>query len=237
MPSRILIIVPAFNEAASIEIVLRDIHTHQKDADIVVIDDASADDTAAQAEAAGAAVLRLPINLGIGGAVQTGFRFARRRGYNYAVQVDGDGQHPAAAIQDLIDVVASGTADAAIGSRFLDAKGFQSTPLRRIGIVLFQWLTRLTTGQRFTDATSGFRAYNAAAIGFLADTYPSDYPEVESVVILRRNRFRIAEVPVTMRERRGGRSSITLGRAVYYMVKVSLASLISNIKPVKRHLR
>jgi glycosyltransferase involved in cell wall biosynthesis len=210
------------------------IRHHQPGVDIIVVDDGSTDATAKHATAAGAVVLVLPINLGIGGAVQTGFRYAHLHGYDRALQFDGDGQHPADAIQRLLDVIDSGAADAVIGSRFLEGQGFQSTWIRRVGIVGFQWLSRLITGERFSDCTSGFRAYNAPAIAFLADTYPSDYPEVESIVILKRNGFRITEVPVTMHERQGGRSSITLVRSIYYMIKVSLASLISNIKPVQR---
>ncbi len=234
MTDKVLIIVPAHNEEAALPGVIADLREHQPEADIVVVDDASIDDTATTAERHGAGVLRLPLNLGIGGAVQTGFRYARERGYDYALQVDGDGQHPAEAVGRLLAPVRDGSADVVIGSRFLTGEGFQSTFLRRVGIAMFRLLCRVTTGRTITDSTSGFRAYNASAIAFLADTYPSDYPEVEAAIILSHNRFRIVEVPVEMRERQGGRSSITLGRSAYYMVKVILASLISNLKPTHR---
>ncbi|MFQ5512154.1 MAG: glycosyltransferase family 2 protein [Candidatus Krumholzibacteriia bacterium] len=234
MADKVLIIVPAHNEEAALPGVIHDIRTHQPRADIVVVDDASSDDTSATAHRLGAAVLRLPLNLGIGGAVQTGFRYARHKGYEYALQVDGDGQHPASAIADVLEPVSGGRADVAIGSRFLGREGFQSTFMRRVGIGMFRLLSRLTTGRTVTDSTSGFRAYNAAAIRYLAETYPSDYPEVEAVISLSRNRFRIVEVPVEMRERQGGQSSITIGRSAYYMIKVMLASLISNLKPTHR---
>lgn len=234
MTDRVLIIIPAHNEETALPGVIADVRAHQPDADIVVVDDASMDDTTRTAERLGARVLRLPLNLGIGGAVQTGFRFAREMNYDYALQVDGDGQHPAAAIDDLLERLRAGDADVAIGSRFLAGAGFQSTFLRRLGIGVFRLLSRVTTGRTVTDSTSGFRAYNAAAIRFLADTYPSDYPEVEAVISLSHNRFRIVEVPVAMRERQGGRSSITMGRSAYYMIKVMLASLISILKPTRR---
>ena len=234
MTGKVLIIVPAHNEEAALPGVIADVREHQPEADIVVVDDASTDDTATTAERHGAGVLRLALNLGIGGAVQTGFRYAREKGYDYALQVDGDGQHPAEAIGRLLEPVRDGSADTVIGSRFLTGEGFQSTFLRRVGIAMFRLLCRVTTGRTITDSTSGFRAYNASAIAFLADTYPSDYPEVEAAISLSHNRFRIVEVPVEMRERQGGRSSITLGRSAYYMVKVMLASLISNLKPTHR---
>jgi glycosyltransferase involved in cell wall biosynthesis len=234
MSDRVLIIIPAHNEEAALPGVIADVRAHQPDADIVVVDDASTDNTARTAERLGARVLRLPLNLGIGGAVQTGFRFAREMRYAYALQVDGDGQHPAAAIGDLLERLRAEDADVAIGSRFISGAGFQSTFLRRVGIAMFRVLSRVTTGRTVTDSTSGFRAYNAAAIRFLADTYPSDYPEVEAGISLSHNGFRILEVPVEMRERQGGRSSITMGRSAYYMVKVMLASLISKLKPTRR---
>jgi glycosyltransferase involved in cell wall biosynthesis len=234
MAPRVLVIVPAYNEESSLPAVVADLRKHVPTCDVVVIDDCSTDATAARARELGVDVLRLPINLGIGGAVQTGFRYAHRCGYDVAIQVDGDGQHPAEGIAGLLAPLQSGQADVVIGSRFLEREGFQSTVARRMGIRAFEWLTRLTSGVRVTDTTSGFRAYNRGAIVFLAEHYPSDYPEVESVTILTRNGFRIVEVPATMRERQGGTSSITAARSLYYLIKVSLASLVSMVRPRRR---
>jgi glycosyltransferase involved in cell wall biosynthesis len=222
-----LAIVPAYNESESIERVIDDLRAHAPDCDVVVVDDHSTDDTAERARRAGAVLLRLPYNLGIGGAVQTGFRYARRRGYRYAFQFDGDGQHPADEVYKLLAPLRDGAADVVIGSRFLEGKGFQSTAARRVGIRLFQCLSRITSSRRVADTTSGFRAYNERAIAFLVDHYPSDYPEVEAITLLARNGIRIAEVPVQMRDRQGGSSSIGTARSLYYMTKVSLASLVS----------
>jgi len=222
-----LAIVPAYNESECIAEVIGDLRRYVPDCDIVVVDDRSTDDTTDRVRACGAGLLRLPFNLGIGGAVQTGFRYARRRGYRYAFQFDGDGQHPADEVARLLGPLRAGEADVVIGSRFLEKKGFQSTALRRIGIRLFQGLSRVTSAHRISDTTSGFRAYNARAFSFLADDYPSDYPEVEAITLLSRRGFRIVEVPVAMRERQGGVSSISTASSLYYLVKVSLASLVS----------
>ncbi len=234
MADRVLIIVPAYNEATNLPGVVADIREHQPACDILVVDDCSSDDTLQCARGLGVEAVRLPINLGIGGAVQTGFKYAERNGYDYALQVDGDGQHPAIEISRLLRPLVAGEADVCIGSRFIEREGFQSTAMRRLGIRMFEWLTRVTAGTHITDTTSGLRAYNRTAIEFLAAHYPSDYPEVESVTILARNRFRLVEVPVTMRERQGGQSSITAGRSLYYLVKVSLASMVSMTRPRRR---
>lgn len=227
----VLAIVPAFNEAANISDVVDDLHAHCPQCDIVVVDDHSTDDTAERVRASGAVLLRLPFNLGIGGAVQTGFRYARRLGYRFAFQFDGDGQHPADQVHRLLEPLRADSADVVIGSRFLEGKGFQSTAVRRVGTRLFERLNRLTSRCPITDTTSGFRAYNDRAIDFVADYYPSDYPEVESLTHLSRAGFRISEVPVAMRERQGGSSSIGAFHSFYYMVKVSLASVVSMGKP------
>jgi len=229
----VLVIVPARNEAANIDDVIADLRAHAGPCDILVVDDHSTDDTAARARSLGVHVVRLPYNLGIGGAVQTGFRYARRMGYRHALQFDGDGQHAADQIDELLTPLRSGLADVAIGSRFLAAGGFRGTGMRRVGMRMFQWLSRATSGIRITDTTSGFRAYRAPAIRFLVDRYPSDYPEVESITHLARAGFRIVEVPARMRERQAGTSSIGLKRTVYYLVKVSLASVVSAGRPRK----
>lgn len=223
----VLAIIPAFNEAENIDSVIADLRLNVPHCDIVVVDDHSRDDTSDKVLALGVGLLPLPFNVGIGGAVQTGFLYAKRVGYPFAFQFDGDGQHAGADVPRLLDPVLSGAADVVVGSRFLEGGGYQSTAARRIGIRVFAGLNRLTSGRHLSDTTSGFRAYNAGAIEFLSNHYPSDYPEVESLTHLARAGFRIAEVPVTMRERKAGVSSISTPRALYYMAKVSLASLVS----------
>jgi glycosyltransferase involved in cell wall biosynthesis len=174
----------------------------------------------------GVHVLSLPCNLGIGGAVQTGLLFAREHRYEVAVQFDGDGQHRADQVSALLAPLQAGEADVVIGSRFLQKSEYRAPLARRIGIAVFAWVNSLVLRRRITDSTSGFRAYDAAAIGFLAREYPHDYPEPESVVTLARHGFVVREVPVQMRERQGGRSSITLLRSIYYMLKVLIAIVV-----------
>jgi glycosyltransferase involved in cell wall biosynthesis len=223
---RVLFIIPAFNEAASVAAVVSDLRAHYPSADTVVIDDGSTDGTAAAATMAGGGVLRLPVNLGIGAAVQTGLLFAARHGYDVAVQVDGDGQHLASEVEVLLNALRSGACDAVIGSRYLDRKYSGSWP-RRIGNSVLSRANSLILGKRITDATSGFRAYNRRAIAFLATTYADDYPEPEAILALARNGLQIEEVSVAMRPRESGRSSITTPRAIYYMLKVLLAMSVS----------
>jgi glycosyltransferase involved in cell wall biosynthesis len=227
---RVLAVIPAYNEEQTIAAVISEINEHLPDAKIIVIDDSSTDTTLQAAEELGVAVIRLPINLGIGGAVQTGFLYAAQHGWDYVLQIDGDGQHPASEAHKILDIVTSGEADVAVGSRFLERGGSRSTASRRLGIRLLRYMSRMTSGVSIMDCTSGFRAYNRRAVAFLEDFYPSDYPEVETITRLARNGFRIAEVSVTMRERQGGRSSIKLTGALYYMVKVTLASFISRFR-------
>lgn len=198
--------------------------------DIAVINDGSKDRTKEVAEKTGAMVLDLPFNVGIGATVQTGFKYAAENHYDMAVQVDGDGQHDPQFLPALIEPVLNGNADMVIGSRFIDNQGFQSTFIRRLGIRIFYAVNSLIIRQKITDNTSGFRAYSAKAIQLLADEYPSDYPEPESVIILGLRKFRILEIPVVMKEREGGRSSITLFRSLYYMIKVLLAIFINIFK-------
>lgn len=234
---KILIIVPAFNEAENIKEVILKLHEENEDWDILVINDASTDKTSSIARATRyAEVIDLPINLGIGGCVQTGFRYARRKDYDYALQFDGDGQHSAEEISKLMDIVANGEADVAIGSRFRQKHdGFKSSFSRRMGIRLFEWFSYLLIRQRITDHTSGFRAYNRKAFCFLADHYPSDYPEPEVIILLGKNNFRISETFTQMHERKGGVSSITLTKGPYYMIKVMLAMFMSSIRSKIHH--
>jgi glycosyltransferase involved in cell wall biosynthesis len=225
-----LIVIPAFNEADSIAYVIGQIREHVPWADIAVVNDGSHDRTGAIAEACGVIVLNMPYNVGIGAAVQTGFLYAARHGYDVAVQTDGDGQHPPSEIPTLLAALAEGDADMVLGSRFIEDKGYRTPAARRAGIVLLARIISLATGERCTDPTSGFRASNRRTIRLCARDYPHDYPEPEAIVMLRRAGLRIREVPVKMSARYGGRSSITPLRSGYYMVKVILAIFISLVR-------
>jgi glycosyltransferase involved in cell wall biosynthesis len=227
----VLAVVPAYNEAEAIGDVVRELRA-RGDVDVLVVDDGSEDGTAEVARAAGARVVVLPFNLGIGGAVQTGFLFARERAYDAAVQVDGDGQHPAREIDRLLAPLVRGEADVVIGSRFGADAGFRSPPLRRVGMRVFSAIVSAVTGRSLHDTTSGFRATGRRAIEFLAEHYPADYPEVEALVLLCRADFRVVETPCSFRGREIGRSSITAGRSVYYAIKVLLAIFVGMFRRV-----
>jgi glycosyltransferase involved in cell wall biosynthesis len=220
-------IVPALDEEATISTVIDELRAFDPGLDVLVVDDGSVDRTAAVAAAKGARVLRLPFNLGIGGAVQTGFRFAFENGYDLAVRVDGDGQHDPSELARVIEPVLRGEADIAVGSRFAaGATGYRSSRTRRVGIRILAGVVSRIVGERVTDTTSGFQALNREGIALFAHDYPHDYPEVEATVMVFRHRLRLREVPVSMRERGGGRSSITTIRSIYYMVKVLLAIFV-----------
>ena len=221
-------IVPALNEAENIGRVIDELRAFDPGLDVVVVDDGSLDGTAQAAAAKGVRVLRLPFNLGIGGAVQTGFRFAFENDYDIAVRVDGDGQHDPAQLDRVLAPVLNGEADIVVGSRFaaIGARGYRSSRTRRIGIRLLAWVVSRIVGQRVTDTTSGFQALNREGIALFARDYPHDYPEVEATVMVFRHRLRLTEVPVEMRERVAGSSSITALRSIYYMVKVLLAIFV-----------
>jgi hypothetical protein len=224
---RRIAIVPALNEELALPGVIDELRAFDPGLDVVVIDDGSVDRTAAVAAAKGARVLRLPFNLGIGGAVQTGFRYAYEHGYDLAVRVDGDGQHDPGQLGLVIAPVLLGEADIAVGSRFASTgAGYRSSRTRRVGIRLLAWVVSRIVGQRVTDTTSGFQALNREGIALFARDYPHDYPEVEATVMVFRHRLRLREVPVSMRERGGGRSSITALRSIYYMIKVLLAIFV-----------
>lgn len=223
---RVVAIVPAYNEARNLPGLAEALRTHAPGCDVCVVDDGSGDGTARIAASLGFTVLPLAVNLGIGGAVQVGYRWAWERGYDVAVQIDGDGQHDPAYFAALLEPIASGRAEVVIGSRFLSEGGFRSTLVRRIGIRYLSWFLRLRCGARVTDPTSGFRAASRSAIELFARHYPSDYPEPEAVALARRAGLRVTEVPVRMHERAHGQSSITALRTLYYLVKVSLALLI-----------
>ena len=223
---RTLAIVPAYNEEHSIGTVLEEIRGADVDLHVVVVNDASEDGTAAIAAGAGAAVLNLPFNVGIGGAMQAGYQYALEHGFELAIQVDGDGQHDPREIGRVLEPILDGRADLVVGTRFVEGGGYRGTPLRRVGIRIFAAIVSLMVGQRVSDTTSGFRGVNRKALRLFAAQYPHDYPEVESIVLLSRHGLRLLEVPVQMRVRETGNSSITALRSVYYMIKVLLALFI-----------
>jgi glycosyltransferase involved in cell wall biosynthesis len=225
---RKLAVVPAYNESACVEAVVHELHRSAPTFDVLVVDDGSTDPTFAVATEAGARVVRHPFNLGIGGAVQTGFTYALEHDYDYLVQVDGDRQHDPAEIGRLEHAMAEHDVDLVCGSRFLSGEHSYPAPVsRRTGIHLFAFLLSRIVGQRVSDPTSGFRLYNRRAIGVFARDYPHDYPEVEAVLMVHAHRLRMCEVPVRMYARGGGVSSIRgTGKSTYYMVKVLLALLV-----------
>jgi glycosyltransferase involved in cell wall biosynthesis len=225
-----LIIMPAYNESDSIEKTINEIIEQTDGFDYLVVNDCSRDQTEKILKEGKYQFLNLPINLGIGGAVQAGYLYALENGYDIAVQIDGDGQHDVRYLPMMAAELEKQNASMVIGSRFLDKEGFQSSRIRRIGISYFTGLIRLLTGVRITDPTSGMRMVNREVISIFAKNYPRDYPEPESVVHLLRRGKKITEVPVVMRERQGGVSSIQMKRSIYYMIKVTLAILIEWIR-------
>lgn len=226
---KVLIIIPAYNEAANIVKVTDDISLNWPEFDYLLINDGSKDETINICKDNNLNYVDLPINLGIGGAVQTGYRYAKEYGYDIAVQIDGDGQHDVLYLDELIKPLVEGRADITIGSRFLNKEGFQSSIGRRLGISFLSSLIKICTGTKIYDVTSGFRAVNKKFIELYATYYPVDYPEPEAIISAVMNKGKIIEVPVKMRERKFGNSSINWLRSVYYMVKVSLAIIICRI--------
>ena len=226
---RNLAIVPAFNEVGAIAPTVASIREAAPDFDVLVVDDGSSDATGEAAAQAGAAVLRMPFNLGIGGAMQGGYMYALERGYEVAVQVDGDGQHDPRHIHHLLERLQSDPElNMVTGSRFLqdDEHGYRSSATRRVGIRVFSWVVSLITGQRVTDPTSGFRMTSRRGIELFARDYPHDYPEVEAILLMHAHRLRSCEIPVRMRPRLTGESVISSSQSVYYMVKVLLAVFV-----------
>ena len=233
---RRLAIVPAYNEAEAIEAVIAELRAFDPQLEIVVVDDGSMDGTARRAKKLGVAVVSLPFNLGIGGAMQTGYQYARDQGFDLAIQVDGDGQHDPREIAQLIEPILTGEADMTVGTRFAGGSRYRPPFARRVGIQLFARFVSLIVRQRVTDTTSGFRAVNKKGIALFASDYPHDYPEVETTVLVHRHRLRMVEVPVAMRTRATGRSSITLFQSIYYMLKVSLALFVGLFRRHSTHL-
>ena len=229
MHDRILIIIPAYNEEKNIAKVIQSLKGANPAYECLVVNDDSKDNTQREAETSGlATVIQLTSNLGIGGAVQTGFKYAVYNDIDYAIRFDGDGQHLAGEIPKILLPLQTKHYDVCIGSRFVEKTlGFQSTFMRRIGIRIFEWMNCVLIRKKITDSTSGFRAYNKQAIAFLAANYPTDYPEPETVILLGKNDFRIREVSVEMIERQGGESSISGLKSVHYMIKVILAMLMT----------
>ena len=225
-----LVIIPAYNEAGNIEKTVRDVMEHAPDFDYVIVNDCSTDNTLEVCRENGFHVMSLPVNLGIGGGVQTGYLYALRNGYDIAVQFDGDGQHDAAYLNDMARKLTEENLDMVIGSRYITREGFQSSGLRRMGIRYFTGLIRLFTGKKITDPTSGMRMVNRRVIALFAEDYPKDYPEPESVTAILKRGMRVEEIPVLMRERENGVSSISMKKSVYYMVKVSLAILMAVVR-------
>jgi glycosyltransferase involved in cell wall biosynthesis len=220
-------IVPAYNEEEAVARVIDELHAFDSGLEVVVVDDGSVDRTAEVARERGAHVVQLPFNLGIGGAVQTGFRYAWEQGFDVAVRVDGDGQHDPSELAAVLAPVLADEADIAVGSRFIDGDGYRSSRSRRVGIRLLAWIVSALTRQRITDPTSGFQATNRLGIRLFAADYPHDYPEAEATVMVFKHRLRLREVPVAMRARESGHSSITAVHSIYYMVKVVLAIFVS----------
>ncbi len=227
---RKLVIIPAYNEQGGIKKTVQDIQAHAPDFDYVVINDCSTDDTLAVCRKNGFHVINLPVNLGIGGSVQTGYLYAYANGYDVAVQFDGDGQHNAKYLDEMADRLAKEKLDMVIGSRYIKKEGFQSSGMRRAGIRYFSGLIRLVTGKRITDPTSGMRMAGRSVIALYAKNYPKDYPEPESVTVALKKGKRVGEVPVQMNARTEGISSISPRKSVYYMIKVSLAILIAAVR-------
>ncbi|AFQ46129.1 glycosyltransferase family 2 protein [Desulfosporosinus meridiei] len=226
---RILAIVPALNEANNIGSVVRNLLTTSAWLDVLVIDDGSTDQTAEIARAHGAKVISLPVNLGIGGAVQTGFLYALKNNYDIALQVDGDGQHRGEEIKKLVDPVILKEADVTIGSRFVEKTSYRSAWPRRLGIYLLSKTIQSVVRKNFTDPTSGFRAYNKKALRIVAAHYSTDYPEPDAIVTLLKNGLRVMEISVEMDPRLSGSSSITPFKSGYYMFKVSLAIILNSM--------
>jgi glycosyltransferase involved in cell wall biosynthesis len=227
-PARVLVVIPCYNEEASIGKVLLELKAlsiPKVDLVALPVNDCSLDNTVSEIEKHTQNYLNLPVNLGIGGAVQSGFKYAFQNNFDIAIQLDGDGQHPAQEIVNLIDPIIKGEADVVIGSRFITKQGFQSTSLRRTGIKYFKWLNKALLGITISDSTSGFRALNKAALKLTNDYYPDEYPEPEAIVLYSLNKLQIKEIPVIMRERDGGQSSIRSFASIYYMIKVTLGIL------------
>lgn len=232
--SKIAAIVPAYNEEKAIASVVNNINALAQslkiDITVVVVNDCSRDSTPLIVGKLNCVLLDLPVNLGIGGAVQTGFKYAFQNGFDYAIQIDGDGQHPASEIPILLNAMLENNHDIVIGSRFISNEGFQSSAVRRLGINYFKWLNRFLVGEIINDSTSGFRIINKKTLKIVSEIYPDEYPEPEAIILYSLNKLKIGEVSVKMIERQGGVSSIGATSSIYYMFKVSLAIIYTFIR-------
>lgn len=233
--SKILVIIPAYNEKDSIERTLADLLAFKEEKrfrnlDICVINDGSEDNTATIVKGMNVILVDLPVNLGIGGAVQTGYKYAYTYGYDLAIQFDADGQHRSSELEKIINPVLHNEWDMCIGGRFVEKTSYRGSLQRRLGIYYFEKIIQLLTGVRVTDATSGFRCINKKVIKLFAKDYPKDYPEPEVIMLLNKRGLKIKEVSVEMSSREMGKSSITPFRSIYYMLKVSLSILIRKIE-------
>lgn len=228
---KIAAIIPAYNEELTIASVIRSLAAEHPGIEIIVVNDGSRDGTGRMARSAGASiVIDLPVNVGIGGAMQTGYLYAWRSGCDIAVQIDADGQHDPEELRKIVLPVLEGRADCCIGSRFVHKTAYRSSVSRRLGIRFFSWMVYGMTGLKVADPTSGFRAVNRQVIGRFAQDYPHDYPEVEAIVLLSRLGYRVEEASVTMHRRQAGKSSITPFKSMYYMLKVSLAVMMTRLR-------
>ena len=237
--ARCLVIVPAYNESEAIASVVKGLHEHLPEVDIVVIDDGSVDRTY-QHVPDFATVIRLPFNLGIGAAMQTGYRYAEHYGYDVAVQVDGDGQHPPAEVARLIDHLLSHDCDLVVGSRFKETIEYRQSFSRMLGIHFLRLWIQLLTGRRFSDCTSGFRVAGRKVIDCYAHWYPSDYPEPEVLVLLTNEKMRIEEIQVHMEQRTAGQTSIPMFHGIFYVAKVAIAMLLDKMRdpwPHRKHAK
>lgn len=232
---RTLLIIPAYNEGGAIASVVKEVGEKCPGLAVMVIDDCSKDSTASKAKLAGARVLRLPCHLGLGGAVQAGYKLAFELGYERVVRIDGDGQHNPEDIPRLLGELERTGCEVVIGVRAKESGGLQTHPIRKVGIQFFRLLLRPILGRKVTDPTSGFLAVNARALGVFAQSFPLEYPEIETLVVLQRRRFRFEEVPCRMRKRMAGRSSITALKSVYYVIHVLLGVFINILRFDGRH--
>jgi hypothetical protein len=239
---RTLVFIPAWNEEASIDAVIADVRANLPAADILVVDDGSTDATTERARAAGVRVATLPFNQGLGAALQTGYLWALREGYDFCAHLDADGQHPAAEVARVLAEVQAGRADLALGSRYakqteplpgveLQGENYQATFTRQIGINVFRLLLTLATRQRFTDTTSSMRAANRRVMKLFSENYSPDFAEIESLQMAVREGLRVEEVPVRMLERTGGASFLTPVRSAFFIFKGLVVILVGQFKP------
>jgi glycosyltransferase involved in cell wall biosynthesis len=229
-PNQVMILVPAYNEEGAVAEVIRELNQVMPQVPVLVVDDASSDETVGRAKAAGGDVLRLPHHLGLGGCVQAGYKLAFELGYDYVIRVDGDGQHDPKYIPALLDVLRKTGCQMVIGSRFYQNNGAHTSSIRAIGIWVFRLLLRPILGKPVLDPTSGFVGVNRETLLVFSRSFPLEYPEIEALVVLQRKRFRFEEVPVQMRKRKAGRSTITAIKSLYYIIHVLLGVFVNILK-------